>query len=1363
MLMSPPPEETLRTTRNRVASARASSAEPYSATDANDRPSTPTPKRKRNQSITKPSASWTGEEGLVASSSRVTLDVTPNPKPRKQSRHHVAFAAEQASPSKTSARSPRSRTSASPTKHSIPQSPHAKNPQADYIPPLASHSGDHTTSHRRYTTPVPYEPPAERFTPPREVFTPVPSSISKSSKRKTLPKSAVKGKRLTLQIKKEPPEVDLNEPPPPPSPTEDPLLLKGPPPSTKKKSKAPRASLASIASVRSRDTPPVSSSSPVRDPSEEYSRIQDLDFGNAGSDSDWDAEPLPPLSNYDNAVPVEAPEEWTDEDEDQVGTEFDHDGEYTGKFKILTVPTKQDPPSSTTRRRQDQWGRPISPFPYEKLRPSTAAPRHSIIPESPVREGAEEQESEIPIAEYDDEQPEAGPSRWKSPPPPPMDDEDVEMGDAADDGSSLPTSSPRRSPTPLPAEPIAGPSGHRHSDPPEAVFEEVEVAIDIETVLEVDENLDRLPPSPIPAEETRSPEQTGAPSEPRAAEPRPEGEVADTGSLEARPQGLRSELSYVDLTEGIPPVNSTQVEHIEAPAAHSTRPAAPAEEGSFEGTDDIEEARHAAAPSGPQRRVSFALPARERTFDLETSSEHAEAPIDARFDFSAGSEPSEEPDDLEPEDFGPQEEEWSFSVPQEEQHDEEMVVAEEEDAASVVRELSREPDEHGDERLASPEPVDESQEAQEPQVPQVSVPRMEAAVPSVPAIPKDHPQPPPVEVSPPQQTSGVVHKLSKRWSQLGQARSAAPSPVPVAPKPVPVPVPAPAPRAPRVSVPTFSPRNPFQTPGAAQPSAPRPPAHGGFQPLQTAPTPQFDLPEDELDESLLDPGIVKITSSDPMAAARAAAILRLHKYDCVETLGSPARPNASLYSALRSARRKSVLQSGVGKSFSHAHRSTLGGANTTLGELLRDAEATVLLEESHLYGLAPPAVKDKEREQEAGRTPGHASFEAARKVFEAPSGPRAWTKADWKALDQCYTEERGAKARERGLGDGVLVSAEEVDEERVVERFMHRIGGAKVAEVLGEAWTHDNLLRRVRALRRKQSARSAASPARQHDSFAESARTPAQNYSNFFSPNATMLHDLQVSAARTPATTGKVPTQPDDVRYTELLEEAMEVDKADTTQSESSLADPDASGIVEEDESPTKEQNRSYISPLLPGRAAHSLATKVKGLVFSYLRSPKQAPPKEKSGKPAANGPVLPVPPPEVFEKPRAPIITPVAKPASKPAPAKALVQLHPVPAPKPSLIPRVAPKPAQNWVRLNHVEPRAPAALGANAALPRERRDSSASVKDLVQTFESLDQQTAAERAAQRRLDQLKKRQSVKKWNEARMNQKKASKPVWR
>jgi hypothetical protein len=45
------------------------------------------------------------------------------------------------------------------------------------------------------------------------------------------------------------------------------------------------------------------------------------------------------------------------------GGSSEQEGEYTGKFRVMQVPTKADPPTSGTRERIEQWGRPISPFP----------------------------------------------------------------------------------------------------------------------------------------------------------------------------------------------------------------------------------------------------------------------------------------------------------------------------------------------------------------------------------------------------------------------------------------------------------------------------------------------------------------------------------------------------------------------------------------------------------------------------------------------------------------------------------------------------------------------------------------------------------------------------------------------------------------------------------------------------------------------------------------------------------------------------------------------------------------------------------------------------------------------------------------
>jgi hypothetical protein len=114
-------------------------------------------------------------------------------------------------------------------------------------------------------------------------------------------------------VKREPPEIDLSAIRPP-SPTEDPLLL---------------SARRSRPTVRLRATP-VFSSSPLVPTSTHPD----------GQDTQWDA--------------------WTDSDSEGEG-----EGEYTGRFKMFHIPTKADPPTSGTKARMEEWGRPVSPFPYE--------------------------------------------------------------------------------------------------------------------------------------------------------------------------------------------------------------------------------------------------------------------------------------------------------------------------------------------------------------------------------------------------------------------------------------------------------------------------------------------------------------------------------------------------------------------------------------------------------------------------------------------------------------------------------------------------------------------------------------------------------------------------------------------------------------------------------------------------------------------------------------------------------------------------------------------------------------------------------------------------------------------------------------
>jgi hypothetical protein len=72
---------------------------------------------------------------------------------------------------------------------------------------------------------------------------------------------------------------------------------------------------------------------------------------------------------------------------------------------------------------------------------------------------------------------------------------------------------------------------------------------------------------------------------------------------------------------------------------------------------------------------------------------------------------------------------------------------------------------------------------------------------------------------------------------------------------------------------------------------------------------------------------------------------------------------------------------------------------------------------------------------------------------ESTTGPREWTKADWKVLDACFTEERLHVGAQRGYGNDQLADVDDVDLEDVVTRFMCTVGGYEAVHKLGSAWT----------------------------------------------------------------------------------------------------------------------------------------------------------------------------------------------------------------------------------------------------------------------------------------------------------------------
>lgn len=184
-------------------------------------------------------------------------------------------------------------------------------------------------------------------------------------------------------------------------------------------------------------------------------------------------------------------------------------------------------------------------------------------------------------------------------------------------------------------------------------------------------------------------------------------------------------------------------------------------------------------------------------------------------------------------------------------------------------------------------------------------------------------------------------------------------------------------------------------------------------------------------------------------------------------------------------------------------------------------------------------------------------------------------------------------------------------------------------------------------------------------------------------------------------------------RYSHLLEEAKSL----------SMQDSPGPGTRGE---PLAPLTPSGDDELVSGMASHmksdqsvreipqtpSVGSRVKGFLFSYLPTLKKKRPAQKTHEPARPG--LPLPPPEVLEKPRGPIITPQPKPAPRSAHPKELVHLQH--APPPTRIPTL-PRMPKRLVDLRPVSP--PPVASAAIEIPEGRRSSGGSVKDLVSSFE--------------------------------------------
>ncbi|KAI0367221.1 hypothetical protein BV20DRAFT_970877 [Pilatotrama ljubarskyi] len=1284
MLFSPPPEEELRgSSRNSVSRARSAPAQPpFTPSLLADPPGSATGSSKRKRNTHNRASSHTTLSSLFddpSTSTQAPAEATPNPKPRKQTRRSTPSIAID-SPTRplagpadepsTPTRSSSQHRSQSPSKRALYLSPHQTNPNADYIPPLLTipRQSVSVSGRRRSATPItPYEPPRERFTPPREIIhTPPgaaqqsPSKMSKSSKRKSVaPKSA---KKLVLVIKKEPPEVDLSEPPPPPSPTDDPLLLKGEErPARRQK---PRTSqLSTSSSTHARDTPSIASSSPVSPPRDGggVGRLPDLNSSidvsmrDASYDSGTDdsfAGPSAPVFDFTHAQDDGAA--WDDADSDAGSDDFDQTGEYTGRFKVLTVPTKADPPSSCTRARQQAWGHPISPF------PGSTGRRTSLPSSPPLRAGPDDQ---------------AGTGTEESP-----DEDDVFILDGA---------------------------------------------VDVDSI-EPDESLPNTSQETVDgAEESML--------------------VQDTPKAQS-PVRSPSPLPIVE----VPEQEDVTVAH--HPAEHHVRFAArkPSEE-SRDDEDDGEDV--------PMEDVSF----------------------DSSQDGTARDTASPEPST---EQHGPSQgdENMHFERVYREGHTEDAVEdqGDSSDEETVDRELSREPDPQSDDD-------EEERGIRLPQPTVLTPPR--ATTPARPISPQARPR----------GFLSITSPLRRQKSPQApglHARDVSPMPMPSIQSVFATPAAPASASAPRAYVEDAPEESQPRAREETQETAVEMEVEDGSD--ANAATEVEDGSEDDSEE--LDDGVIKITSGDPRAAARAAAILKMHDYDFIIKDPSRKRRHSSLDSAMRAARRKSVVEGGISKrSTPVKRRRTIGGVvgdkviipgspAMTVPELLHEAERTVEQRERSLHTPlrtlsfhgdgadgGSGAFKLPMLDRPAFETPAPRQRVHSRPLFN-PNGPRSWDKDDWKLLDACFTDERLALgSHKRPLGEAVLAPVDDVELDRVVDRFLEQTGGVPV-EGCWPGWSREDLLRRTQALQKKQRSGKVAPPT-PSGRFGSVALSEVPDFTPLPSRQSSVQPGLlrRESTASVQSTKPAVPASLLAPRYSHLLEEAISISKGESSLHSSSqpvgyrsasAPAPESPSAVTSDKgdkaaevvsTPHKAFSEQPPDQPTPGR---SIASRMKGFFFSYLpKATKNTQPK-KPLVPAHPG--LPIPPPEVFQKPRPPIATPVSKPPSKPVPPKELVHLNHAPPPKPSMIPRLAQKP-KRLVDLHPAPPPQPRPR-SSTGLVSDRRSSSGSVKDLVRSFESLEKQQERER--QEEVSRLRRVRSVGEWAVATSSRGQGSqgqKPTWK
>ncbi|KAG2339679.1 hypothetical protein BDR05DRAFT_967676 [Suillus weaverae] len=257
---------------------------------------------------------------------------------------------------------------------------------------------------------------------------------------------------------------------------------------------------------------------------------------------------------------------------------------------------------------------------------------------------------------------------------------------------------------------------------------------------------------------------------------------------------------------------------------------------------------------------------------------------------------------------------------------------------------------------------------------------------------------------------------------------------------------------------------------------------------------QFGIEESEDSDVDVESNVVRITGSDPKAAARAAAILKLHDYDCL------------LASSKRAAARKShttFLGAGVGKRRSSIQsQRAIHREDSTPWCDVEDIMQDITFIEQHTPIKLPPRVSIGHTGE---RVPRPSIATCAQPRYRPKAGE--WRREDWRLLDKCFFEECHV--------NGVITAPKEVNREAVVMRFQCLAGGHDVVTGLGPPWSWENLLARVDVLIKKRAARTDLS---------------TLSFTSFVSPDVSTLANF------TSTPVSHIP------RYRDLFDEATAID-----------------------------------------------------------------------------------------------------------------------------------------------------------------------------------------------------------------------------